>query len=233
MELCLIYVITNDINDKVYVGQTWRGLNIRFTEHSCRSSTCMHLHNAIVKYGKESFRIKLLTVAHTQQIADYWEDFFILKYDSIQNGYNIKTGGMGGRHNEETKQKISVSNIGLKRTPEHKLRQSLRLIGKPLNKVHRKRISATKKMQYAVPENNPMFGLHHNDDAKRKMSEVKKDMYNGSGNPNAKLNDELVNQIRYKQIEGMSYRELSTQYGVSYDTIYRIVKRKTWTQVIL
>jgi hypothetical protein len=29
-----IYIITNVVNEKVYIGQTWRALNCRLNEHS-------------------------------------------------------------------------------------------------------------------------------------------------------------------------------------------------------
>ena len=44
--------------------------------------SCRYLQFAIDKYGKDSFRYELLTVAHTQEIADYWEIYFIEKNNS-------------------------------------------------------------------------------------------------------------------------------------------------------
>lgn len=34
-----IYIITNDVNDKVYIGQTVQSLNRRLSQHFCKSKT--------------------------------------------------------------------------------------------------------------------------------------------------------------------------------------------------
>ena len=46
-----IYIITNNVNDKVYVGQTYRSIKERFSEH-LRSNDDCYLHRAMRKYGK-------------------------------------------------------------------------------------------------------------------------------------------------------------------------------------
>ena len=43
-----------------------------------------------------------------------------------------------------------------------------------------------KVSEIMMGENNPMYGKHHTDEAKKKMSERKKDIYLGSKNPNAR-----------------------------------------------
>ena len=56
-----IYLITNLINNKQYVGKTVYSLTHRFQGH-CTNGTnknC-YLHQAIQKYGKENFKIELL-----------------------------------------------------------------------------------------------------------------------------------------------------------------------------
>jgi group I intron endonuclease len=94
--LCSIYKITNTINNKGYVGQTWKTIQKRFQEHKRPAyKGCIHLHNALNKYGRDNFTIELLTVCGTQDTADYWERYFITKYNSIDNGYNLRNGGHG------------------------------------------------------------------------------------------------------------------------------------------
>ena len=56
-----IYIITNTINSKVYIGQTIRTIKERFREH-CRLKCSdgelnMLIKKAIKKYGKNNFRI--------------------------------------------------------------------------------------------------------------------------------------------------------------------------------
>jgi group I intron endonuclease len=59
-----IYVITNDINGKQYVGQTSGSLEKRFKQHindmNKRSEEKRPLYSAMKKYGIEHFYITLI-----------------------------------------------------------------------------------------------------------------------------------------------------------------------------
>jgi len=74
--------------------------------------------------------MECLAVSHTQEVADYWEKYFIGRYDSIETGYNLRDGGSRGKHSQETKEKISIANTGKIRTKETKLKNSIARIGK-------------------------------------------------------------------------------------------------------
>lgn len=127
----IIYVITNIINGKFYVGKTktHRGDNIpygiegRMKSHMTRalgkglkSRECPLLYNAIAKYGEENFIIEEILQCGLEDVNDY-EIEKIAKYDSAnrKNGYNIALGG-GGRSvvevSEETRKKISLGKNG-------------------------------------------------------------------------------------------------------------------------
>ena len=122
-DICQIYVIRNTVNDKVYVGQTWRSLKKRLERHACDKG-CPKINRAINKYGKENFSIEPILSVQTQEDANFFEIYFIELFDSIKNGYNLKLGGDGGKHSEETKQKMIKSRTGLKRSEEHKRKLS-------------------------------------------------------------------------------------------------------------
>lgn len=89
-----IYVIKNNINDKVYVGQA-KDPHRRFIQHLC-NGTCqldaLPIHNAIHKYGKENFYYEILefNVENYNELERYW-----IKTLNSQapNGYNILQGG--------------------------------------------------------------------------------------------------------------------------------------------
>lgn len=115
--VCSIYVIKNSLNHKVYVGQTWRTIERRFQTHLQNSTAnhCIKLRRAIEKYGKKNFCIELLTFCHTQEMADYWETFFIHKFNSIKSGYNIlefANNRKGTKHSLKTKKKMSRARKG-------------------------------------------------------------------------------------------------------------------------
>ena len=96
-----IYLISNDINNKVYVGQTIQTLNKRFNGHCCYSksdrSVNMYIKRAIHKYGKDKFHITLIEECPINLLNDrekYWIDF----YDSYNNGYNLTKGGQDSNY---------------------------------------------------------------------------------------------------------------------------------------
>ena len=51
-----IYKVTNDVNDKVYIGQTIRTVEQRFNQHikDSKKRDC-YFHRAMNKYGCEHF----------------------------------------------------------------------------------------------------------------------------------------------------------------------------------
>ena len=88
-----IYIITNDINRKVYIGQA-KNTEERFKAH-CKPASAKNnslIDKAIQKYGKEHFTVKILE----SQIEDYDErEKYWIKYYNSQRpfGYNILEGG--------------------------------------------------------------------------------------------------------------------------------------------
>lgn len=124
-----IYLITNDTNGKVYVGQTWQSLRKRFRDHMRKQSYNSKLYRAISKYGKEHFHITELQTCEDQHTADSLECFWIEKFDSIKTGYNIREGGAHGRMSEGSKKLISLAGKGRRMSSSAKKLLSLRMIG--------------------------------------------------------------------------------------------------------
>ena len=91
-----IYKITNNVNGKMYVGQTFRDVQQRFDEHlrTARKKEIGYkslLYNAIKKYGKENFTIETLEECEDDKLNEreiYWID----KLKTCESGYNISRG---------------------------------------------------------------------------------------------------------------------------------------------
>lgn len=95
----IIYIITNDINNKVYIGQTIQTLKQRWQQH-CRkpfskAESNMLIKRAILKYGKEHFFIKEIEKCSVENL-DAREIHYIKLYDSVNTGYNLTKGGISG-----------------------------------------------------------------------------------------------------------------------------------------
>lgn len=118
-----IYLITNLINNKKYVGQTIQSIKKRWQRHCWKSTLVKNdypIRNAINKYGKENFSIKQIDEALSLEEANEKEVYWGNYYNVISpNGYSLKLGGRRHTHfSEETKLKISKSNKGKKASPE-------------------------------------------------------------------------------------------------------------------
>lgn len=86
-----IYIIKNDFNNKVYIGQAKNSKN-RFLTHCRLKENGVYFDKIIHKYGKEHFWFEILE----SQIDNYneREQYWIQYYNSqIPNGYNISPGG--------------------------------------------------------------------------------------------------------------------------------------------
>ena len=53
-----VYIIKNNINSKVYVGQTTVSLKKRFIQHCLKKSNCVAISRAISKHGRDNFSIE-------------------------------------------------------------------------------------------------------------------------------------------------------------------------------
>ena len=110
----IIYKATNIQNGKVYIGQTTNTLEYRKSQHF-RESKSEHrkntyFHNAISKYGEESFVFEEIDSAESIEELNIKEEKWIRFYRSTEkrNGYNLDSGGKNCKKSQSTKDKISA-----------------------------------------------------------------------------------------------------------------------------
>lgn len=95
--MAFIYVITNDVNGKQYVGKTNFSLERRFREHisDSKKDRCNKrpLYSAMNKYGIEHFHIEQLEECSAENSAER-EEYWIAKLNTYgHTGYNATKGG--------------------------------------------------------------------------------------------------------------------------------------------
>ncbi len=102
---------------------------------------------AVKKYGKANFKRKILRLCYSLHELRVWEHVYIVKYKSYIRsiGYNIAKGD------------VNSSEYNPMKIPE--VREKVR-------KAAKKRMSN--------PENTPMYGKHHTEETKKKISETRK-----------------------------------------------------------
>lgn len=107
-----IYKFTHNESNRSYIGQTIQDPNQRRLEHiadSRHKPRTYHFHNALKKYGIESFTFTVIAEAKTLEELNDLEEFYVNYYDSINNGFNIRFPGGNKTHNPESKKRMSVA----------------------------------------------------------------------------------------------------------------------------
>ena len=141
-----VYIHTNNINGKKYVGQTCQDPKYRWRSDGSgykprKNNTC-RFWNAIQKYGWDNFTHEVLYENLSLEQANTIEAELIEKYNTTNDdfGYNIRPGGDNSTLSEETRQKIRMARLG----------NNYGMIG----------------------EKAPMYGKHHTEEAKRKIGDA-------------------------------------------------------------
>lgn len=96
--MAYIYKITNDINNKIYIGKTNFSIQKRWKEHCSdflkEKEQNRPLYRAMNKYGIEYFHIEQVEEC-PNTIVDEREKYWIEYYGSFKYGYNATKGGDG------------------------------------------------------------------------------------------------------------------------------------------
>lgn len=106
INLGCIYMYTNKINGKKYIGQTICSLKKRHSQHMCQNET--YFDRALNKYGTENFELKIVedNIFDTDELNQK-EIYYIDKFDTFNNGYNMTRGGDNGtKFSEEDRNRI-------------------------------------------------------------------------------------------------------------------------------
>lgn len=185
-----VYRISNLINEKSYIGQT-KNLQARWSNHKTLPQKIRDgylgkqyaqvIHYAIAKYGLENFKFEVLEEVPSVKEANEREDYWIVYFDSLNNGYNSVPGGNNFVLSEETKLKISATlkAKGLK--------------GKDHYRYGMKHTEESKRKMSNIKKGlTPWKGKRHSEETKRKISEANK------GQPSARKGVSLSQETKEK-----------------------------------
>lgn len=152
-----IYITTNLINNKKYIGQHYGELNDRYI------GSGKLLKKAIRKYGRENFKKDILYIAKDDEELNKKEKEYIEKFNAVEdeNFYNLAIGDSAS--DQEIKSfKIKEKTIGENHYfyGKHHSKETKEKIKKSLSKYW----TAERREEYSkkyMGEKNPMYGKCH------------------------------------------------------------------------
>jgi group I intron endonuclease len=174
-----IYIITNILNAKQYVGIT-KNIQKRWRQHKSLNGSAPVLHNSIKKHGIENFIFTHIADAFDLESAQCLERLLILDHGTkYPSGYNMNSGGEGlfnpddfvrkkiaeanKNRSLESRESMSKKLTGRKASEETKQKQALKKIGSKRNE------ETKKKMSQSLIGNTRMLGKKHSPETIAKM----------------------------------------------------------------
>lgn len=174
-----IYITTNMVNGKRYLGQKKIGKNNSWKNYLGSGTK---FREDVKIFGKENFLRNIVCICYSPEelnMAEYEMSIFLNVVES-DDWYNLCYGGgtiCGFHHSDETKQKISAAQTGEKHwafgthhTEEWRQYMSQILIGKPRPDDVREKISNGLKGKYTGAKNS-RYGKPRTEEEKRKISD--------------------------------------------------------------
>ena len=91
----IVYKVKNEITDEIYIGVTSNSLENRIRDHLQKATKGLgySFQEAIRTYGPDAFSWKQIDTAENPNDLAAKEKEYILKYSSIEKGYNSDSGG--------------------------------------------------------------------------------------------------------------------------------------------
>lgn len=164
-----VYVATNSINGRSYIGKTKMPLlkRIRCHKSAAVNGGSMGFHGAIRKYGFEAFRWNMLFVSECEAaLYDAERELIAAARDRGERLYNRSDGGegaTGAAWTSAARKKLSDTTKGRTFSPETRARLSAALKGKAKSPEHTEKMRAAKtgsKIKPWTPERRAKMQIY-------------------------------------------------------------------------
>lgn len=181
--MAIVYLITNTLDGKRYVGRTARSLETRWNQHrraALRGDTAMLITRALTKHGLDAFKIECLEECAGDAVGARERHWITELHTHVRDGgYNLTEGGDGGLpgyvFSDETRQKLREkatgrvmspdavermrqTKIGRKQDPEVVERRRQKLIGKKRTPEQIERLAAANRGKTRSEESKRRIG---------------------------------------------------------------------------
>lgn len=224
--MAIIYKFTNKTNGKSYIGQTTRPKE-RYIAHKCHYNKSNYedydkkFYRALRKYGWENFTYEILEECDDDgKVLTEKEQYYIDKFDSIENGYNTIGAVESKYYTTEQKEALSeishLKNASLSYEEVEDIRTRY-LKGEKPSEVYKDyedrlrnyysfmNIWTGARYGYIMPE---VFNIREN---------------------RVKLDYDKAQDIRflYKEL-GYTYKQIAELYGIGQSTVRDVIRERTW-----
>ena len=221
-----IYLITNNLTEKVYVGSTCDFDKRQRTHLSALRKNIhhsRHLQASWDRYGSSHFSFSVLeTVLGDQAYLIQREQYWIDEYECYQSdfGYNCSPTAGGGpkgmKWSEESKRQKSLDQTGRRLTAEWKANIAKANLGRTISQDTRRKLSLANMGKTQSPK------------TREKLSRLAKARVDRLGPSAAKITWDIACEIREERAAGVLISDLADKYSLSISTISRVVNFKTW-----
>ena len=152
----IVYKATSP-SGKSYIGITQQTFQTRKLEHLRRSKSgsTKAFHNAIRKYGEENIKWEVIDKVDKWEKLEEIEMFYIQKFDTYRNGYNMTLGGDGTIGYKQSEEWVKAN---IKRRKEYF--------------TNPKNIEKQSKANLLAHQRNPNQGKEHSEFQKNKYQSV-------------------------------------------------------------
>lgn len=196
-----IYIITNKLNNKSYIGQT-KNISYRFKSHKTNYKykyKSNALYKAFNKYNIENFTFQIIEENTTREETNEAEMFYIQLFQTLApNGYNISPGGNASSPTLQTKEKI-------KKTLKEK--------------SHLLNVSKFGK-------DHPRYGHKHSPEIREKINK----QISGQNCKTSKITKEIAIYIYSLAYIGLSVSQIKQLCNLKSSAIHNIINKKSWKE---
>ena len=228
-----IYKWTNTINGKAYIGKCYGDVKRRKKQHITGNGGSRLLKRSIDKYGLNTFTFEIIHDGILDIFLDLYEVEAIKNHNTIApHGYNLTTGGEGGKYSEESKIKMAQSHtLKCKNDAEFfftSLSSEVSLRGK----------RELLRQKYPHVKNETICRWVREWCKKHNIIDVKKQpKRTGNGHqPTTKMTPMLIKlqtaAVIFAQRGGCSAKEIADILGVPVNSIYDYAKQPEWNETL-
>ena len=238
-----IYIIRNNINNKVYVGKS-NNPKIRWKHHRKIANggkekypnDFFSIHGALSKYGFDKFEFKIIESFENENDCLNAEVKYIEEYKSLDRkcGYNLQPGGDGSSPTMETRLKMSLAQTGEKHSQAILTEVNvIQILNKYINEP--KATCAKLAKEYGVSSITVNDILKHR--TWKYISETYpkfRKTHSNSGNAcghNKLTEKDVIEVIKLHNTGEYTYKKIALMFKVDPGTIGAIIKCKNWKHI--